>query len=74
MMIDWHLVLEGLSWLYAISNMALALFAFNMFFLLALAIWHWREAVSPRELPAPAEWPTVLVQLPILTSAMWWSG
>jgi cellulose synthase/poly-beta-1,6-N-acetylglucosamine synthase-like glycosyltransferase len=65
MTVDWHLVLEGLSWLYAISNMALALFAFNMFFLLALAIWHWREAVSPAKLPAPAEWPTVLVQLPI---------
>jgi cellulose synthase/poly-beta-1,6-N-acetylglucosamine synthase-like glycosyltransferase len=65
MIIDWHFILEGLSWLYAISNMALALFAFNMFFLLALTIWHWRAAIAPPKLPVPAEWPTVLVQLPI---------
>jgi cellulose synthase/poly-beta-1,6-N-acetylglucosamine synthase-like glycosyltransferase len=65
MVIDWHLILEGLSWLYALSNMALALYAFNMFFLLALAVWHWRSAISPVKLPPPAEWPSVVVQLPI---------
>lgn len=58
-------VLEGMSWLYAISNTVLALYGFNMFFLLVLALRHWRA--SRKELPplAEADWPSVLVQLPI---------
>ena len=65
MVIDWHPILEALSWLYALSNMALALYAFNMFFLLALAVRYWRSAVSPVKPAPPAEWPSVLVQLPV---------
>ena len=36
--IDWIIVLRSLSWLYAIFNLALAIFAFNMFLMLALAV------------------------------------
>ncbi len=65
MTIDLDFIFRILSWLYAFSNMALAIFGFNMFFLLALAIWHWRKAVTPPVLPPGSEWPTVLVQLPM---------
>jgi cellulose synthase/poly-beta-1,6-N-acetylglucosamine synthase-like glycosyltransferase len=62
--IDWDLILHILSWLYAIFNMALAIFAFNMFLMLALAVRHWRASLTPAHLPEVSEWPTVLVQLP----------
>jgi cellulose synthase/poly-beta-1,6-N-acetylglucosamine synthase-like glycosyltransferase len=63
--IDWDIVLRSLSWLYAIFNMALAIFAFNMFLMLALAVWHWRASRTPPHFPETADWPTALVQLPV---------
>jgi len=63
--IDWDIILRSLSWMYAIFNMALALFALNMFLMLALAVWQWRSSLNPPRLPETVEWPTVLVQLPI---------
>ena len=57
-------LLLGLSWLYAIANTALAIFGLNLFYLLGLAIYHWRASLSSPALLVN-EWPTVLVQLPV---------
>ena len=50
-----------LSWIYAIAILLMAIFGFNMLYLLALAVWHRHPRPAP---PVPAQWPTVLVQLP----------
>jgi cellulose synthase/poly-beta-1,6-N-acetylglucosamine synthase-like glycosyltransferase len=63
--VNWHFFLQGMSWLYAISNIALAVFGFNIFVLLGLSIRHWRASSSSLPPLADADWPTVLVQLPI---------
>ena len=63
--IDWDIILRSMSWIYAIINMALALFALNMFLMLALAVWQWRASLNPPRFPETSEWPTVLVQLPV---------
>jgi len=55
-------ILLGLSWLYSISAIALAIFGLNIFFLLGLAIFYWGKA-KPAD--PPDEWPDVLVQLPL---------
>ncbi len=65
MQIDWHLLLYGLSWLFAISNMVLAIFAFNMYFMLALTIRYWHASANHLPPLAEVDWPSVLVQLPI---------
>jgi cellulose synthase/poly-beta-1,6-N-acetylglucosamine synthase-like glycosyltransferase len=65
MFIDWHLFLYVLSWLYALSNMVLAIFSCNMFFMLALTIRYWRASAIPMPPLAEADWPGMLVQLPI---------
>jgi glycosyltransferase involved in cell wall biosynthesis len=51
-----------LSWIYAFAVMGLAVFGFHMLWLLALSVCHRRPRPAA---PPPAEWPTVLVQLPI---------
>jgi len=61
---EWRDLLVILSWLYAIVNTLLALFSFNMLFLLILAVWQ-RRPRPPAPAPDEAQWPTVLVQLPI---------
>ncbi len=65
MFMGWDLFLYGLSWLYAICNMVLAVFAFNMFFMLALTIRYWRASATALAPLAEADWPSVLVQLPV---------
>jgi cellulose synthase/poly-beta-1,6-N-acetylglucosamine synthase-like glycosyltransferase len=65
MPIDWVSFFHGLSWLYSISNLVLAIYAFNMFFMLALSIWYWHASAVPLTPLADADWPSVLVQLPI---------
>ena len=61
--------MDLISWLYAAALTLLALFGFNMVFLavLALVSGRWRPAAWTRlPLPAnPADWPSVLVQLPL---------
>ena len=54
------------TWIYTLALLAMALYGFNLLLLTGLAAWTWatrlrREPASP----LPAEWPTVLVQLPL---------
>src|SRR5262245_36142132 len=57
-------MLYGLSWIYAISILVMAVIGFNILFLVALAVWYRKPRPRVPELPAEA-WPTVLVQLPL---------
>lgn len=57
-------MLYGLSWIYAIAILTMAVFGFNILFLVVLAVWPRKPQPTPPSLPAEA-WPTVLVQLPL---------
>lgn len=57
-------MLYGLSWIYAIAILIMAIAGFNILLLVALAIWHRQpRPVTPGGLVEG--WPTVLVQLPM---------
>ena len=54
------------DWLYALSIVLMALWGFNYLYFLGLA-WRYRQ---PRPAPpSPAQWPRVLVQLPLFNEA-----
>lgn len=57
-------MLYGLSWIYALAILMMAVFGFNILMLVALAVWHRKPLPEAPALPADA-WPTVLVQLPL---------
>lgn len=60
----WKDGLTLLSWLYTLICLYLAVYGFNLFFTLILAVWH--RNPLPQASPYPdSEWPTVLVQLPL---------
>ncbi len=54
--------MHWLTWLYTIALAGLAVYGYNMSFMLALAAWHRRPR---RAAPPPADWPPALVQLPV---------
>jgi cellulose synthase/poly-beta-1,6-N-acetylglucosamine synthase-like glycosyltransferase len=57
-------MLFGLSWIYALAVLLMAVFGFNILLVAALAAWprRPRPAAPP---PSVETWPTVLVQLPL---------
>jgi cellulose synthase/poly-beta-1,6-N-acetylglucosamine synthase-like glycosyltransferase len=53
-----------LGWLYTFTLVGLAVFGFNLLFMLALAAFAWPRRPHASA-PSPGDWPTVLVQLPV---------
>ncbi len=58
-------ILFVLSWLYAITNVLLAMVSFNALLLLLLAVWHRHPRPPAQPYASESEWPTVSVQLPV---------
>ncbi len=60
----WFLFYYRLTWVYAYANLILAIFSFNILFLLIVAILH-RRPNKHQTVRTPGGLPAVLVQLPV---------
>lgn len=56
--------------LYLLVLLGLALYGFNALIMSGLFLWHWPRLKKTTPPPAPAEWPSVTVQLPIFNERL----